>query len=77
MTNRSVEQEIIEVLESVRGFLQNDGGDVKFIKFEDGIVYVEMQGACAGCAAIDMTLRDGIETLLMDQIPEVKGIEQI
>lgn len=72
-----IEQKIIEVLKSVRGFLQNDGGDIKYIKFEEGIVYVEMQGACAGCSAIDMTLRDGIETLLIDQVPEVKGIEQI
>ena len=66
-----------EVIESVRPFLQQDGGDVQFIKFEDGIVFVTMSGACAGCAAIDATLYDGIETILMDKVPEVKGIERV
>ena len=54
----NVENKIKEVLDGVRPFLQQDGGDVSFVKFEEGIVYVRMQGACAGCAAIDATLYD-------------------
>ncbi len=73
----NVVENIKEVLESVRPFLQQDGGDVQFVKFADGIVYVSMSGACAGCAAIDATLYDGIETILMDKVPEVKGIERV
>jgi len=73
----NVVENIKEVLEGVRPFLQQDGGDVQFVKFEDGIVYVSMFGACAGCAAIDATLYDGIETILMDKVPEVKGIERV
>ncbi|XMB85548.1 NifU family protein [Mycoplasmatota bacterium WC44] len=70
-------EKIQQVIESVRGFLQRDGGDIKFRKFEDGIVYVEMQGACAGCASIDATLYDGIESILMAEVPEVKGIVKV
>ncbi len=73
----NVIDQIKEVLESVRPFLQQDGGDLQFVKYEDGIVHVIMQGACAGCAAIDQTLYDGIETILMDRVPEVKGIERV
>lgn len=73
----NVIDQIKEVLEGVRPFLQQDGGDVQFIKYEEGIVYVTMQGACAGCSAIDATLYDGIETILMDRVPEVKGIERV
>ncbi|XMB66444.1 NifU family protein [Mycoplasmatota bacterium zrk1] len=73
----NVEDRIKEALEGVRPFLQQDGGDVQFVKFEDGIVYVTMFGACAGCAAIDATLYDGIETILIEKVPEVKGIKRV
>ncbi|QVK20237.1 NifU family protein [Mycoplasmatota bacterium] len=73
----NVEDRIKEALEGVRPFLQQDGGDVQFVKFKDGIVYVTMFGACAGCAAIDATLYDGIETILMEKVPEVKGIKRV
>jgi Fe-S cluster biogenesis protein NfuA len=63
-------------LDEVRPILQNDGGDIEFIRFEEGIVYVRMQGACSGCSALDFTLYDGIESILIDKVPEVIGIEQ-
>lgn len=70
-------QKIKETIESVRGFLQQDGGDIEFVDFKDGIVYVKMRGACSSCASLDATLYDGIESILMDQVPEVTGIEQV
>lgn len=73
----AVEKRIIEVLDRTRVILQQDGGDLEYVKFEDGIVYVRMQGACQGCAAIDVTLYDGIESILLAEIPEVIGIEQV
>lgn len=65
------------VLEKTRVFLQQDGGDIEFVDFKEGIVYVKMQGACAGCGAINVTLYDGIESILLAEVPEVIGIEQI
>jgi len=47
------------------------------VKLEDGIVYVQMLGACVGCAAIDTTLKDGVETILLEEVPGIIGVEQI
>ena len=68
---------IKEVLEKTRYILQQDGGDIEFVEFKDGIVYVRMQGACVGCSAINVTLYDGIESILLAEVPDVIGIEQV
>jgi Fe-S cluster biogenesis protein NfuA len=68
---------IKEVLDKTRFILQQDGGDIEFVDFKDGIVYVKMQGACVGCSAINVTLYDGIESILLAEVPEVIGIEQV
>ena len=47
------EAEIKKVIHKLRPYLQRDGGDIEFVKFEDGIVYVQMHGACAGCMMLD------------------------
>jgi len=69
-----IEEKIKEEIEKIRPFLMGDGGDIEFIKFEDGIVHVKLTGACAGCSMIDYTLKDGIEEILINEIPEVKGV---
>lgn len=69
-----VEDKIIEILDMLRPFLINDGGNLEFVKYEDNIVYIRMLGACANCALADMTLKDGIEVALMEEIPEIKGV---
>ena len=74
---RNVEAEIIDVINRIRPYLEGDGGDIEFIKFEEGIVYVKLLGACQGCSLIDVTLKEGIEAMLMDEIPEVMGVTQI
>lgn len=74
---RNVESEIIDVINRIRPYLEGDGGDLEFVKFEDGIVYIKLLGACQGCSLIDVTLKDGIEAMLMDEIPEVMGVRQI
>lgn len=73
----TVEEKIKEVLERTRPFLQQDGGDLEFVKFEEGIVFVNMTGACVGCAASNVTLYDGIESILLAEVPEVIGVEHI
>ena len=56
-----VEKRIIEEIEKLKPYLQNDGGNIEYVKFEDGKVYVKLTGACAGCSLIDVTLKEGIE----------------
>ena len=65
------------VIIRIRPFLQADGGDVEFIKFEEGIVYVKLHGACVGCTSVDITLKDGIEALLLEEVPGVIGVERV
>ena len=72
-----IEKRIIEEIDKIRPYLQNDGGNIEFVKYEDGNVYVKMSGACAGCSLIDFTLKDGIEEILINEIPEVKQVIKI
>ncbi len=72
-----MEEQVKKVLEKIRPSLQADGGDVELVSvdIESGIVTVRLQGACAGCPMSQMTLRNGIERILKQQIPEVKAVE--
>ena len=65
------------VIEKIRPFLMNDGGDVEFVRFEDGIVYVRMLGACAGCGSLDQTLNEGVREILVENIPGVIEVVNI
>ena len=67
----STEQLIIETLDKIRHFLQKDGGDVTYVGFKDGIVYVKMHGACQGCAYADADIKELIEVILQEEVPGV------
>ncbi len=73
----TVESRVKQALEKVRPQLQMDGGDVKFVAFEGGIVKVKLQGHCAGCPMSMMTLKQGIENFLKQEVPEVKKVESV
>lgn len=75
--NENILKLINECLEIVKSYIQNDGGDIKLIKFEDGIVYIKLLGACEGCIMKDYTIKDGIESFLIEHIPEVKGVIEV
>ena len=62
-------------LDKIRPFINRDGGDVEFVDFIDGIVYVNMKGACEDCMMIDTTLSDGIEIILQEEVPGVIGVK--
>ena len=70
----NTEEKIKELLENVRPYLQMEGGDVEFIKYEDKYVYLKLIGACANCSFQDVTLKDGIEEMLKQEIPEIGGV---
>ena len=74
----TVEGQIIEILETkIRPAVARDGGDIKFKEFKNGIVRVELQGACSGCPSAALTLKQGVQNLLCHYIPEVIGVEAI
>ncbi len=73
----TVEKRVQNALEKVRPQLQADGGDVEFVAFEKGTVKVKLQGHCVGCPMSMMTLKQGIETFLKKEVPEVVTVEAV
>ena len=74
MEEKNIETKIKEILEKIKPFLNNDGGDVEFIKYEDGIVYVKLLGSCVDCPMADTTIKEMIEYTITFEIPEVKEV---
>lgn len=73
-----IQEQVLEALELVRPALQMDGGDIDFRYIDDeGFVHVTLQGACGSCAISPMTLKGGVERVLMDRIPEVAGVIEL
>ncbi len=74
MENEQTIQLIKDTLDKIRPFMQREGGDVTFDSFEDGIVYVNIHGACEGCALINEDLEEGVEVILMEEVPGVVAV---
>lgn len=71
---KETENKIIDIIDTLRPFLINDGGNIEFVKYEDDIVYIRMMGACSNCEMLDLTLKDGIENAIKDEVPSVKEV---
>ncbi len=69
----SVEQ----ALTKIRPMLQRDGGDIELVEVTDGIVKVRLTGACKGCPMSQMTLKQGVEKLLMQEVPGLKQVQAV
>lgn len=74
---KETEKKIIEIIDKIRPFLISDGGNIEYIKYEDGIIYVKMMGHCQDCPMIDLTLKDSIEMAITSEIPEVIEVRNI
>ena len=75
--NLSEKEKIIEIIDHLRPFLINDGGNIEFVKYEDDIVYIKMMGACSNCYMLDSTLKDGIEAAIKSEVSSVKEVINI
>lgn len=71
----AMEKQVKEILQKIRPYIQRDGGDVEFVRLEEGIVYVRLLGACVGCSASDSTINDVIEQILVEEVPGVIAVE--
>jgi len=74
MTDQGIIQQIEEVLEQIRPNIQMDGGEIEFVRYEDGIVYVRLLGACVGCPASMYTLKLGVEEALRGRLADVREV---
>lgn len=74
-TEKTFQQEIQEVIDTIRPALQSHGGDVELVGVDDdNTVKVRLQGACQGCPGAAMTMKAGIERILKEKLPEVKEV---
>lgn len=71
---KTVEEKIKDILDDMRPYLNAEGGNIEFIKYESGTLFVKLSGACAFCTYQDTTLQDSILKSLQEEIPEVKEI---
>lgn len=76
-TLKTNEQKIIETINQLRPYLNSDGGDIEFVKYEDDYVFVKLFGACAACMYRDYTIQDNIFEALKEEVPSLKGIINI
>ena len=72
-----MKEKVQEILNQIRPSLQADGGDVLLVDVKDGVVSVKLTGHCAGCPMSTMTLKNGIERILKNQIPGVKEVVSV
>jgi Fe-S cluster biogenesis protein NfuA len=67
-------EKVVAALDKIRPALEADGGNVELVDVKDGVVTVRLTGACAGCPMSVMTLKNGIERIVMQEVPEVKEV---
>lgn len=74
-----MEDKIKKLIDDIRPSLQADGGDIQFVRYDEAeaIAYVELQGACHGCPMAQMTLKQGVERYLKDNLEGLKAVEAI
>lgn len=74
----TLKERVEAVIQKTRVYLQADGGDVELVEVsEDGLVKVKLKGACSGCPMAQVTLKNGIEKLLKEEVPEVTAVEEV
>ena len=73
-----MEEKIKDAIGQIRPFLQRDGGDIEFVELTGvNVVKVKLRGHCAGCAGAQMTLRGGVERIIKESYPQIKGVEAV
>jgi Fe-S cluster biogenesis protein NfuA len=75
--SETIEKKVQKALDEIRPSLQVDGGDVKLVAVEKGVVKVRLQGHCVGCPMSALTLKQGVETHLKKRVPEVVKVEAV
>jgi Fe-S cluster biogenesis protein NfuA len=75
---KNIKERVLKALESIRPYLQSDGGDIQLIDVtEDYTVRVKLQGACHGCPYSIQTLKAGVEQALIKEVPEIKSVVSV
>ena len=73
----AMKEQIEELISRIRPSLQADGGDIEFVSVENNVVKVRLKGACGSCPMSQMTLKNGVEALIRQHIPEITSVEAV
>ena len=76
MTQEEIIKQVKKVIKKLRPYLNQDGGDLDYVDFRDGIVYIKLLGACIGCSSCDDTIKNSFEVLMLEEVPGVIGVEK-
>ena len=78
MENPTLEQKVISIIDQIRPYLVQDGGNIEFVELTpDNVVKVRLQGACGTCPHAKMTLKQGVESVIKEHLPEIQGVQDI
>ena len=75
--NTDIEKRVEEAIEQIKPAVQMDGGDVELVSVEDNVAVVRMSGACVGCGMANVTLKQGIEQVVREAVPEIERVDAI
>jgi len=70
-------EDVITLINKIRPYINSDGGDIELVDINEGIVYVKMLGACEGCHLIDVTINEGLETMLVENVDGIIAVEVV
>jgi Fe-S cluster biogenesis protein NfuA len=74
---KDIKASVEQALAKIRPLLQRDGGDIELVEVTDGVVKVRLTGACKGCPMSQMTLKQGVEKLLMKEVPGLTSVQAV
>ncbi len=77
MNTQELESNIEKALTEIRPFLQADGGDISFVSVENGVVKIQLLGACISCSVNQMTLKNGVEATIKRYAPQIKEVIEV
>lgn len=78
MERAELEKKVIAIIDQLRPYLQGDGGDIEFVELTDeNVVMVKLQGACGSCPHAKMTLKQGVESVMKENLPEIKAVMDV
>lgn len=72
-----MEDKVEEIISRIRPSLQADGGDIELVSIDDNVVKVRLTGACGSCPMSQMTLKNGVEAIIRQNLPEIKSVQQV
>jgi len=78
MEKNILEKKVIEILDQLKVYISQDGGDMEFVAIKNKLVYIRLKGNCVGCGLTELTFKEGVESVLLEEFPyDIEGVELV